>query len=132
MGSLYWQLNDIWPAPSWASIEYGVMARWKLLHYHMKRAYAPLMMFVDLSGVIVTADNRVDVSNASVSLQAISDSLEDISRLTVTTEVWDWRSGAVASTSTATVDVPASSVAQASPARTPTLALPSVATRFPR
>ena len=28
MGALYWQLNDIWQAPSWASIEYG--GRWKV------------------------------------------------------------------------------------------------------
>lgn len=32
MGSLYWQLNDIWSAPTWASIEYGSW-RWRMLHY---------------------------------------------------------------------------------------------------
>ena len=31
MGAMYWQLNDIWQAPSWGSIEYG--GRWKMLHY---------------------------------------------------------------------------------------------------
>ena len=30
MGALYWQLNDIWQAPSWASIEFG--GKWKILH----------------------------------------------------------------------------------------------------
>ncbi|KAK3731374.1 hypothetical protein RRG08_017942 [Elysia crispata] len=31
MGALYWQLNDIWQAPTWASIDYE--GRWKMLHY---------------------------------------------------------------------------------------------------
>jgi beta-mannosidase len=30
MGALYWQLNDIWQAPTWASLEFG--GKWKLLH----------------------------------------------------------------------------------------------------
>jgi beta-mannosidase len=30
MGALYWQINDIWQAPTWASIEFG--GKWKLLH----------------------------------------------------------------------------------------------------
>lgn len=38
MGTLYWQLNDTWPAVSWSSIEYG--GRWKLLHYAARRFYA--------------------------------------------------------------------------------------------
>ena len=41
MGTLYWQLNDLWPVCSWSSIEYG--GKWKLLHYAAKRFYAPLM-----------------------------------------------------------------------------------------
>ena len=30
MGALYWQLNDIWQAPSWSSLEYG--GRWKVIY----------------------------------------------------------------------------------------------------
>ena len=31
LGSLYWQLEDIWQAPTWSSVETG--GRWKVLHY---------------------------------------------------------------------------------------------------
>ncbi|XP_034886070.1 beta-mannosidase isoform X2 [Mirounga leonina] len=41
MGALYWQLNDIWQAPSWASLEYG--GKWKMLHYFARRFFAPLL-----------------------------------------------------------------------------------------
>ncbi|XP_044080325.1 beta-mannosidase isoform X2 [Neovison vison] len=41
MGALYWQLNDIWQAPSWASLEYG--GKWKMLHYFARHFFAPLL-----------------------------------------------------------------------------------------
>ncbi len=42
MGALYWQLNDCWEAPSWASIDYH--GRWKALHHMAKRFYAPILV----------------------------------------------------------------------------------------
>lgn len=47
MGAFYWQLNDVWQAPTWASLEYDhnlAYPRWKLLHYRIKHAFAPLMI----------------------------------------------------------------------------------------
>ena len=39
MGSLFWQLNDVWPSISWASIDH--LGQWKLLQYQAKRFFAP-------------------------------------------------------------------------------------------
>ncbi len=42
MGALYWQLNDMWPAPSWASLDWK--GNWKALHHMARRFFAPLML----------------------------------------------------------------------------------------
>ncbi|MFN8371913.1 MAG: glycoside hydrolase family 2 protein [Anaerolineae bacterium] len=42
MGALYWQHNDMWPAPSWASLDWK--GNWKALHYMAKRFFAPTMI----------------------------------------------------------------------------------------
>ncbi|HZL42713.1 MAG TPA: glycoside hydrolase family 2 protein [Verrucomicrobiae bacterium] len=38
MGSLFWQIDDCWPAASWSSIDY--FGRWKALHYAARRSFA--------------------------------------------------------------------------------------------
>lgn len=42
MGTLYWQLNDVWPVASWASIDYH--GRWKALHYMARNFFAPVLL----------------------------------------------------------------------------------------
>ena len=49
MGTLYWQLNDCWPAVSWSSIDY--LGNWKALHYQAKKAF---------ENVLVSAEEKND------------------------------------------------------------------------
>lgn len=53
MGALYWQINDCWPAASWSSIDY--FGRWKALHYAVRRAFAPLLVTLQVDGSHVRA-----------------------------------------------------------------------------
>ena len=55
MGALYWQLNDVWPVSSWASVEYG--GKWKQLQYHAKRFFAPTMV----TGLVEKGKDGADV-----------------------------------------------------------------------
>ena len=62
MGTLYWQLNDTWPAASWSGIDY--YGQWKALHYQAKRSFAPqLLVFSALE-------------EGTLALQLVSDSRE--------------------------------------------------------
>ncbi|MEM9227684.1 MAG: glycoside hydrolase family 2 protein, partial [Verrucomicrobiota bacterium] len=47
-GSLYWQLNDCWPGPSWSSVEFG--GKWKASHYIVRRAHQPVIAICEPKG----------------------------------------------------------------------------------
>ncbi|GIY65432.1 beta-mannosidase [Caerostris extrusa] len=77
MGALYWQLNDIWPAPSWASIEYG--GRWKMLHYYAKNFFSPLLI-------------SPYEENGTVIVNVVSDLSEPLEDLELNIYVYKWSS----------------------------------------
>ncbi|KAF7271446.1 hypothetical protein GWI33_015668 [Rhynchophorus ferrugineus] len=64
MGALYWQLNDVWVAPTWSSIDYT--GRWKMLHYLARDMFSP---------IIVTAHIGY---NRNLQLYTVNDELESV------------------------------------------------------
>jgi beta-mannosidase len=58
MGTLYWQLNDCWPGPSWSTVDY--LGRWKAGHYALQRLYAPLLLTAQVEGGDVVAHIAYD------------------------------------------------------------------------
>jgi beta-mannosidase len=64
MGYLAWQLNDCWPAVSWAGVDY--YGRWKAQQYSLKRAFAPVMASTVADGtrveIYVNNDRRESAS----------------------------------------------------------------------
>ncbi len=42
MGTLFWQLNDCWPAISWSSIDF--FGHWKALHFKAKRSFENILI----------------------------------------------------------------------------------------
>lgn len=45
MGSLYWQLNDVWPVISWASVDF--YGQWKASHYVAREMYKEVLISVN-------------------------------------------------------------------------------------
>lgn len=60
MGSLYWQLNDCWPAISWSGIDY--QGHWKALHYVVRRAFAQTLLTFHLAEDYLTVTGITDCS----------------------------------------------------------------------
>ncbi|OQR74056.1 beta-mannosidase-like [Tropilaelaps mercedesae] len=59
MGALYWQLNDIWQAPTWASTEYD--GTWKMLHNYAKNFFEPLLITAHQEKTFWPVKNRISV-----------------------------------------------------------------------
>src|SRR5690606_33696859 len=63
MGSLYWQLNDVWPSVSWSSIDFK--GNWKAMHYAAQQAFQEVMVSFERT----SNQLKVYIVNDSLSLQ---------------------------------------------------------------
>ena len=72
MGLMYWQINDIWQAPTWATIEYGL--KWKMAHYYVKHMYEPVYPLPILTPYLANITDE----NARISIYVINDLLSDV------------------------------------------------------
>ncbi|WEK02748.1 MAG: glycoside hydrolase family 2 protein [Candidatus Devosia phytovorans] len=81
MGTLYWQINDIWPVASWSSLDYG--GQWKLLQYMAKRFFLPVnVVAVPHHEDIATNSRGTPVENApptAIRLRGINDTGRPVS-----------------------------------------------------
>ncbi|CAM4727260.1 unnamed protein product [Leuciscus chuanchicus] len=77
MGTLYWQLNDIWQGPSWSSVEFG--GKWKMLHYWATDFYAPILS--------VGVEDKGDLL-----MYAVSDSHSEQHKVKAKVELYSWSS----------------------------------------
>lgn len=71
MGTLYWQLNDVWPVASWSSID--GLGRWKALHYVARDAFSQVLISPILNGnqfnITVVSDLLKSIENAKLNLE---------------------------------------------------------------
>lgn len=68
MGSLFWQIDDVWPTVSWSTVDY--YGNWKPAHYAVRDAFQEVL----LAPVI---------NNDHLEVWAVSDRLSDVSGLLV-------------------------------------------------
>ncbi|WP_217651621.1 beta-mannosidase [Mariniphaga anaerophila] len=70
MGSLYWQLNDVWPVASWSSTDY--YQKWKALQYYVKKGFSPVLVSPyedELKLKVGIVNDRLEQVNAQLILK---------------------------------------------------------------
>jgi beta-mannosidase len=82
MGTMYWQLNDLWPSFSWSGIDY--LGNWKALHYKLEELYSNIRMDVYRDGA---KPMLAVVNHSSVPLEGVCQ-IDLISLNGTITESW--------------------------------------------
>jgi beta-mannosidase len=67
MGLMYWQINDIWQAPTWSTIEYEL--KWKMAHYYVRHMYEPVYPIAILTPYLANTTDE----NARISLYVVNE-----------------------------------------------------------
>ena len=68
MGTLYWQLNDCWPAPTWSSIDY--LGNYKALHYAVKDLFQPIALLqTDNQRKLFLSVNNLDSAEVTAKIE---------------------------------------------------------------
>ncbi|MFM7007556.1 MAG: glycosyl hydrolase 2 galactose-binding domain-containing protein [Flavobacteriales bacterium] len=85
MGTIFWQLNDCWPAPTWSSLD--DQNNWKALHYAVREDYrsiAVLEQFKDDRTYLVLTSELPDDTLVTVQMEFYNSNgqLEDTQRRT--------------------------------------------------
>ena len=80
MGAVYWQLNDIWPVASWASLDW--YNRWKALHYAAVRFFAPVLLSCEENSMV----SRGETCITEPCTEGVR---ESSARLNVSNETWE-------------------------------------------
>ncbi|CAG9813016.1 unnamed protein product [Phaedon cochleariae] len=93
MGALYWQLNDVWLAPTWSGIDYT--GKWKMLQYHTQEFFAP---------IIITGHINVE---RTLDIYIVSDLLSPVLGVTAVIRVYHWNSLEPLSTESLSIDLEA-------------------------
>ncbi len=73
MGSLYWQINDVWPVASWSSTDY--YQKWKALQYYVKKGFEPVLISpytVDDKLKVDVVNDRLEEMNAELKLKLMN------------------------------------------------------------
>ncbi|CAD6187249.1 unnamed protein product [Caenorhabditis auriculariae] len=78
MCALYWQLNDVWAAPTWSSIDFDL--KWKIAHYEAKRFFKNVVVYSMANGF-------------SLQTFIINDQLEALDDVEIRIMMFAWNEG---------------------------------------
>ncbi len=66
-GTLYWQLNDVWPVISWSAVDW--LLNPKALYYYTKRFYSPVIAAISAGEIFIINDLRKELTTDDLTVQ---------------------------------------------------------------